>query len=135
MKPTRIILIIILAYVLYVGGQYISKHETATQLLKQTTNRLETASFDSVLKELKDGYNRKVIIKGGKKFWLTCHIKDTGFKFVKDLPHKNYILSEKTRERKLITHAVIVGKLEYVELLPTSTFKLGMPFRINLKRK
>ncbi|MBM3253416.1 MAG: hypothetical protein FJZ16_04115 [Candidatus Omnitrophica bacterium] len=119
---SRIILIIVLGWVLWIGYQYTTKFQTANKLLAQKTKTLENADFDTLLAKLQKGYTREELTIEGKKYWIKWRVADTS-------------AFTETKQGKETTSVEIEGRVDFVEPLPTSDFKLGFPFKINIERK
>ena len=106
----KIILVILLIWVIWLGYQYFTKSETAHTLVEQEMKQFYATDVDLLLQKLGKGYEHKTVEIDGKIFWISrlFNNKDTD-----------------TIE--------MTGRLDFIELLPFSNFRLGLPFKSVLK--
>ncbi len=119
---SRIILIVVLGWALWVGYQYSTKLQTANKLLVQKTKTLENADFDTLLAKSQKGYTNEELTIEGKKYWIKWRVV-------------NASAFTETKQGRETTSVEIEGRVDFVEVLPTSDFKLGLPFKINIERR
>jgi hypothetical protein len=108
----KIILVVLLIWASWLGYQYFNKSETANMLIKQKMEEFYVTDVNVLLQKLGKGYEYKTVEVNGKKFWVSWlfYRKDTD-----------------TIEMS--------GRVDFIELLPFSNFRLGFPFKSILKIK
>ncbi|MGA2775833.1 MAG: hypothetical protein ABSE81_07235 [Candidatus Omnitrophota bacterium] len=106
----RNILIILLIWAIWLGYQYQTKSQTASMLVQQKIEEFYSADPKLILQEIGQGYAYKTVEVEGKQFWMRWMFKK------KD---GNVIEME--------------GRVDFIELLPFSEFRLGHTFNSVLK--
>jgi len=108
----KIILVILLIWAIWLGYQYLTKSETVHMLIEQKMSEFYATDVNVLLQKLGKGYEYKTVEINGKKFWISWlfYNKDTD-----------------TIE--------MYGRIDFIELLPFSNFRLGSPFKSILKIK
>lgn len=117
----RIILIALLLWASWLGYQYSTKIGTANMLLEKQTKEIENADFNSLSQKAGKGYEYKEVTEAGKKYWIKWKVRDTAF--------------TETKQEKLITSIEMDGRIDFVEVFPSSAYKLGLPFKVIIERK
>ncbi len=117
----RIILIVLLLWASWLGYQYSTKIGIANMLLEKKTKELENADFNYLSQKAGKGYEYKEITEAGKKYWIKWRAQNAAF--------------TETRQGKLITSIEMDGRVDFVEVFPSSAYKLGLPFKVIIERK
>lgn len=116
----KIILVILLIWASWFGYQYFTKSETARMLIEQTMEKFYAADFNVLLQKLGRGYQYKTVKINGKEFWISWLFRAP---------------SLSGTNNKVINAIEVNGRVDFVELLPFSDFRLGSSFKFILKIK
>jgi hypothetical protein len=117
----RIILVIILIWATWLGYQYLTKLETAHMLIEQKMEEFYATDFDVLLQKLRKGYEYKTVDINGKKFWISWLYR-----------HSPSLSGDNNKDIDAIE---VNGRVDFVELLPFTNFRLGSFFKFTLKIK
>lgn len=111
----------ILIWVIWFGYQYSTKLESAHMLIEQKKEEFYATDFDVSLQKLGKGYEYKTVDINGKKFWVSWSFR--------------YPTSPSGDNNKDTNAIEINGRVNFVELLPFTNFRLGSSFKFILKIK
>jgi len=134
----KIISVILLAWIIWVGYQYFTKSKTANMLLEQKVEELSYAGFDVLLQKMGEDYEYKEIEVNGRKYWMGWIIVQPGSlsKFIAfhiDKPHLGaYQKIVPTEDVNAVEACVYV---DYISLLPFGYFKTGFSFVLTAERR
>ena len=106
----RTILIILLIWALWLGYQYQSKTQTASMLVQKKIEEFFSTDPKLILQETGKGYIYKTVEVDGKRFWISWVF-----------------------EKKDENMVEMKGRVDFVELLPFTDFRLGHTFSPALK--
>jgi len=108
----RTILIILFIWAIWIGYQYHTKFQDASALTEKKTEEFYSLDLGSILKEAGIGYRHQEIEINGRKFWIRWFF-----------------------EKKDTDTIRMVGKVDFLELLPFSGLRVGLSFNPELKLK
>lgn len=99
-----------LIWAIWLGFQYQTKSQTASMLVQQTIEGFYSADPKVIMQEVGQGYAYKTEEVDGRKFWIKWQLK-----------------------RKNVNLIEMEGRVDFIELLPFSEFRLGHTFNPVLK--
>ncbi len=134
---SRVIALIILAWIIWIGYQYFTKSKTANKILEQQVRELGLSGFDALLQEMGGGYKCKEIEIGGERYWLGWIVLQPGMSerfsaFHIDNPCNKAYLPAKIRGDLSMLEVEIY--VDYIDLLPFGYFKAGSSWVLRMKR-
>jgi hypothetical protein len=109
---TRIALVLLLAWAVWLGYQYHTKSQSAFTLAEKKIEEFYADDLNTLLQKIGKGYELETIEIDGKKFWVSRSF-------------------EKIDENTL----VMKGRVDFVELLPFSGFRFGYILKPTLRLK
>jgi hypothetical protein len=108
---TKLILVAIFIWALWVGYQYHTKSKAAEQIAQQAIDEFYSSNFQMLLQDAGKGKVVKVVHVDGRKFWVTRSISAKG---------------DTVRMK---------GRVDFVELFPGIKLRLGHTFNPALENK
>lgn len=108
----RTILIIVFIWAVWLGYQYHTKSQTASMLAEKKIEEFYSTDLNTLLQQIGKGYEYETVEINGKKFWIRY-------------------LFEKKDENVIGMN----GRVDFLELLPFTDFRLGHTFAPKLKLK
>lgn len=133
----KIILIIVLAWIIWVGYQYFTKSKIANMLLEQKVEELGNAGFDVLLQKMGKDYEYKEIQINGKNYWMGWVIVQSSsllklIAFHIGKPHLGAHQKIVSTEDVTVLEACIY--VDYISLLPFDYFKVGYSWVLTVER-
>ena len=133
----RILVVILLAWIIWVGYQYFTKSETANMLLEQKVKEFGSIDFDVLLQNTGKGYNYKEIEFNGRNYWTGWAVVRPGSssKFMAFHMGKPTLRSyQKLDTAGYVNVIEICIYVDYIDLLPFGYFKAGSSWVLTIKR-
>jgi len=119
----KLIILILSAWLAWVGYQYFTKSQTAYNLIQQKINELNSIDSNLLLQKAGKEFESKEVEIEGKKYFISWIIQKS-----------NSSLNSYNDGAELIE---IRGRVDFIDLLPFGNFKAGSPFKliINIKEE
>lgn len=115
----RALLAVILIWAGWVGYQYVNKIDTAHMLIERTADQLNTVDFNVLLDKVGRGYESNMHEIDGKRYWVRYLVRRP---ISGGLPQ--YYVEE----------LLVEGRVDFLELVPFTDIRTGLPFKITLKK-
>ncbi|MFH1339488.1 MAG: hypothetical protein ABIH40_06570 [Candidatus Omnitrophota bacterium] len=134
----KIILVILLVWLAWVGYQYFTKSETAYGLLEQKVKETEVAEFDILFQKIGKGYEYKVVEIDGQRYWMGWIVGEAGSLPKSTAIHIGRPRSEASRKVRSIEDIDALEARVYIDcidLLPFGYFKAGIYWVLTIKIK
>ena len=101
----KLIVGILLLWAIWIGFQYQTKRQTAKSLADKKAEEFYATDLNLLLEKVGKGYEQETTVADGNEFWISR-------KF------------EKKSENKI----EMTGRIDYIEVLPFTDFRLGNNF-------
>ncbi|MCX5702021.1 MAG: hypothetical protein NTW64_03460 [Candidatus Omnitrophica bacterium] len=119
----KLIILILSAWLVWVGYQYFTKSQTAYKLVQQKINELNSIDTNLLLQKAGKEFESKEVEIEGKKYFISWIIQKS-----------NSSLNSYNDGAELIE---VRGRVDFIDLLPFGNYKVGSPFKliINIKEE
>lgn len=115
----KVILLVVLVWIGWLGYQYVTKVEHAQTLVERKADELNEVEFADLLAKVGKGYEHDVMEVEGKKYWFRYLVRPpVGPGFNVDY----------------VDELLVEGRVDFIELVPFTEIRVGSPFRLTLKK-